>query len=108
MVKSFFGVGGNEVTFEGLLSNPRIQAHLRGSEHPLGEFLEESEHKVLMRRLPRLLLQRDEELKERDKQWQQIVLSREKQHELVLQERDQGICPRSGNRSCCTATRSGG
>ena len=42
MVKSFFGVGGNEVTFEGLLSNPRIQAHLRGSDHPLGEFLEKN------------------------------------------------------------------
>ena len=77
MVKSFFGVGGNEVTFEGLLSNPRIQAHLRDSEHPLGEFLEEREHKALMRRLPRLLLQRDEDLKERDEQWQQIVLARD-------------------------------
>jgi hypothetical protein len=88
MVKSFFGVGGNEVTFEGLLSNPRIQAHLRDSEHPLGEFLEESEHKTLMRTLPRLLLQRDEHwlqivkaeqlvLKERDEQWQQIVLARD-------------------------------
>jgi hypothetical protein len=77
MVKSFFGVGGNEVTFESLLSNPRIQAHLQGSEHPLGEFLDESEHKALMRTLPRLLLRRDEELKERDEHWQQIVLARD-------------------------------
>jgi hypothetical protein len=66
MVKSFFGVGGNQVTFESLMSNPRIQAHLRGSDHPLGEFLEDGEHKVLMRTLPRLLLQRDEDRKERD------------------------------------------
>ena len=85
MVKSFFGVGGNEVTFEGLLSNPRIQAHLRDSEHPLGEFLEEREHKALMRRLPRLLLQRDEDLKERDEQWQQIVLARDEQWQQMVQ-----------------------
>ena len=89
MVKSFFGVGGNEVTFEGLLSNPRIQAHLRDSEHPLGEFLEESEHKTLMRTLPRLLLQRDKDLKERDEQWQQIVLARDEHwraHEEKLRQ----------------------
>ena len=61
MVKSFFGAGGR-VTFESLLSNPRIQAHLRGSDHPLADFLEDCEHKVLMRKLPRLLLQRDEKL----------------------------------------------
>ena len=85
MVKSFFGVGGNEVTFEGLLSNPRIQAHLRGSEHPLGEFLEESEHKALIRRLPRLLLQRDEDLKECDERWQQIVLARDEQWQQMVQ-----------------------
>jgi hypothetical protein len=85
MVKSFFGVGGNQVTFENLLSNPRIQAHLRGSDHPLGEFLEDGEHKVLMRTLPRLLLQRDEDMKERDKQLQQIV----KAGQLVLKERDE-------------------
>jgi len=89
MVRSFFGVGGNEVTFEGLLSNPRIQAHLRGSDHPLGEFLEEGEHKVLMRRLPRLLLQRDEELKARDEQWQQIVLHRDEQWQQIVLHRDE-------------------
>ena len=55
MVKSFFGAGG-QVTFESLLSNPRIQAHLRGLDNPLAEFLEDGEHKVLMRTLPRLLL----------------------------------------------------
>ena len=85
MVKSFFGVGGNQVTFENLLSNPRIQAHLRGSDHPLGEFLEDGEHKVLMRTLPRLLLQRDEDMKERDEQLQQLV----KAGQLVLKERDE-------------------
>ena len=82
MVKSFFGVGGNAVTFEGLLSNPRIQAHLRGSEHPIGEFLEESEDKALMRRLPRLLLQRDED-------WQQIVLARDEHWRQLVEARDE-------------------
>ena len=89
MVKSFFGVGGNQVTFESLLSNPRIQAHLRGSDNPLAEFLEDGEHKILMRKLPRLLLQRDEELKEHAEHWQQIVLAREDAGQLVLKERDE-------------------
>jgi hypothetical protein len=84
MVKAVFGVGGR-VTFESLMSNPRIQAHLRGSDNPLAEFVEDGEHKVLMRKLPRLLLQRDEELKERDEHWQQIV----KAGQLVLKERDE-------------------
>ena len=84
MVKSFFGAGGR-VTFESLMSNPRIQAHLRGSDNPLAEFLEDGEHKVLMRTLPRLLLQRDADRKERDEQLQQIV----KAGQLVLKERDE-------------------
>jgi hypothetical protein len=80
MVKLLVGVGGR-VTFESLMSNPRIRAHLRGSDNPLAEFLEDGEHKVLIRTLPRLLLERDEQsqqlmkagqlvLKERDEQWQ--------------------------------------
>jgi hypothetical protein len=69
MVKAFFGVGGNRVTFESLLSNPRIQAHLRGSDHPLGEFLDEGEHKALVRKLPRLWMQHEEEAKVREESW---------------------------------------
>jgi len=69
MVKSFFGVGGNRVTFESLLSNPRIQAHLRGSDHPLGEFLEDGEHKALVRKLPRIWLQQEEEARVREEMW---------------------------------------
>jgi hypothetical protein len=95
MVKSFFGAGG-QVTFENLLSNPRIQAHLRGSDNPLAEFLEDGEHKVLMRTLPRLLLQRDADRNERDEQLQLVLKERDEQlqqivkaGQLVLKERDE-------------------
>jgi hypothetical protein len=86
MVKAVFGVGGR-VTFESLMSNPRIQAHLRGSDNPLAEFVEDGEHRVLMRTLPRLLLQRDEDMKERDEHWQQLV----KAGQLILKERDEQL-----------------
>ena len=65
MVKSFFGVGGSQVTFESLLSNPRIQGHLRGcSENPLVEFLQEREQKELVRSFPGILQKRGDELQD--------------------------------------------
>ncbi|NDI17707.1 MAG: hypothetical protein EBY83_07070, partial [Verrucomicrobia bacterium] len=91
MVKSFFGVGGNQVTFESLMSNPRIRAHLLGSDNPLAEFVEDGEHKVLMRKLPGILLQKDEELKECAEHWHQIVLARDDVGQLVLKERDEQL-----------------
>ncbi len=39
MIQSFFGVSGNEVTFESLLSNHRIQAHLKTIDNPVGDFM---------------------------------------------------------------------
>jgi hypothetical protein len=63
MVRSFFGVGGSQVTFESLLANPRIQAHLRGClENPLVEVLEDREQRELVRSPPDVLRQRDEAL----------------------------------------------
>jgi hypothetical protein len=64
MVRSFFGVGGSEVTFEGLLANPRIQGHLRGcAENPLAEVLQDHEQRELVRSFPGILqtLQKSQE-----------------------------------------------
>jgi len=56
MVRSFFGVGGSQVTFESLLANPRIQAHLRGcAENPVVEILQDREHKELIQSIPKIL-----------------------------------------------------
>ena len=78
MVHSFFGVGGNAVTFDGLLANPRIQAHLRScAENPVVEILQDREHKELVRSFPGILQKRNEEL--------QLTL------QLALQKRDEDL-----------------
>ena len=91
MVKSFFGVGGNQVTFESLLSNPRIQAHLRGSDHPVGEFLEDGEHRIAVRKLPGLL---QDELTRRDEHWQAIVTSRDQHWQELMEAQEDRIISR--------------
>jgi hypothetical protein len=118
MIRSFFGIGGNAVTFENLLLNPRIRAHLQGlEENPVGDFLDENERKVMMRELPARLLQRDEELKvgfqqnfvdlqlelrkrdaEREEEFQVLLAKRDEewrlQLELALAARDERLLSR--------------
>jgi hypothetical protein len=99
MVRSFFGVGGSQVTFESLLANPRIQAHLRSCpENPLVEVLEDREHKELVRSFPDVLRQRDEALQlalqQRDEALQLALHQRDEALQLALQQRDEAQAAR--------------
>ena len=96
MVRSFFGVGGSQVTFESLLANPRIQVHLRGcSENPVVEILQDREHKELMQGIPGILQKRDEglqlALKTRDEELQLALQKRDEGLQLALQQRDEAL-----------------
>jgi len=78
MVQSFFGVGGSQVTFESLLANGRIQAHLRGcADNPLVEVLQDREHKDLVRKLPRIIESFQNALQERDEGLRQLLRQRD-------------------------------
>jgi len=86
MVRSIFVVGGSQVTFEGLLANPRIQAHLCGcSEDPLVDVLQDRDRTDSVRSFPGILQQKDKDRREEE------MRQRVDDLQLSLRQRDEDL-----------------